>query len=1163
MSKTNTCTNMSCQPLVTYAGDRAVFSNIEPGLVSGLPTEAVEWKRSYGRNSRQVYVEVSFQPFSAEDLISTSSSLQGQPVFHTFWTDVGDIDLYRQGVKEDIVSWLNTLKKSGVTSDWMIIVVETPENRKGNKFPLRATVLDKLKQDVGGKTPDRCVALMDPSKADSRAAESMQALLHKFRQFFLQSYNKVLNKFEENIRSQREKRTDFSWNFCEYFLVQEQLAMVYENMGIYDESLIQYDELDALLTQFVLNSNVGEIPSWLDQFTKDLSEWTPLSLDKASNMKLHTKLENSNPSLLDIRNYLFSRQCSLLLQSNKPQEVAARTLSFLHNTIQELDILEVEEVVEGSKDSWVLLACLEVVQSCEANLAEGGGTQGVLTTHTAGLWSAAREKLLSLGKLCGLMPNQAPTSDQLHRVISITGGLQETDIKGGEEKEGKSPVNRLKESLSSNSAFERNYLEMCEIAISSYKHIGRIRSARLVGKDLATFYMELGQVQHAAVFLAEALKTFQYERWDKLSLQTMLDLTKCYKALGDKEKYVRMCAQIASNKVASVSDRERFFVEIEKTLEELGSDPIAMHAEDILDFISCQVEKSADDQQIIPGVKLNFSLVLRSNLPKAVTCNTLKISLSYVEPDEPEVVPDRKGKNIQRRAVQRSPSMASNNQVDLQVDTEVVTEGEPGGKLDMVEQLDYKQDKSLCAARLVCRNSNNVLKRKDSSGSILRDGTQLQKGDYSLCLELENTLIEPGTHTYKLNTVAGKEGKYMMTQMSSQMRQVDFIHPIGQSQSSFTVTSSPPIISLNRDSKELYAGVESFMMLSVWTGSKTVVEGTEICFSTSRGMLAKPDTPGGEFSSSVRVSLPAGEPFHTISARIRVKVALTNQKDSSSVEHKVTITDPWAKVDKEVFVHFIPAFYTTFQLLTALDKKFLQIFLYPLTDTNFYLSDHKMEFSAGSSRPELSMTPINKKGDVLVVNSNCEGGYLWQLDINATNDQELEQLEKPVKIKFSIAYKETKSQDDKELYEATFQFQDFLTLYTIQAKVEPAKGNEFCRAGTMCPMTVQLEQCNISQHTSLFYEVIADQAVWAVCGRQGAVVNIAQSSKQNIVIDVMPLVGGHLALPTVRLSKYIPADSGAARLDPFATGQVYNMSRSQQVHVLPPLSQHVEFVSLP
>jgi len=95
--------------------------------------------------------------------------------------------------------------------------------------------------------------------------------------------------------------------------------------------------------------------------------------------------------------------------------------------------------------------------------------------------------------------------------------------------------------------------------------------------------------------------------------------------------------------------------------------------------------------------------------------------------------------------------------------------------------------------------------------------------------------------------------------------------------------------------------------------------------------------------------------------------------------------------------------------------------------------------------------------------------------------------------------------------------------------------------------------------------------VWAVCGRQGAVITMEHNSRQSVVIDVMPLVGGYLPLPAIRLSKYIPADSntgssgglGGARLDPFATGQVYNMSRSQQIHVLPPLNQHTEFVSLP
>ena len=59
------------------------------------------------------------------------------------------------------------------------------------------------------------------------------------------------------MRGERERRNETNWNFCEYFLLQEELAFTYEMLGIYDEALVQYDELDALFTQFVLNSHVS------------------------------------------------------------------------------------------------------------------------------------------------------------------------------------------------------------------------------------------------------------------------------------------------------------------------------------------------------------------------------------------------------------------------------------------------------------------------------------------------------------------------------------------------------------------------------------------------------------------------------------------------------------------------------------------------------------------------------------------------------------------------------------------------------------------------------------------------------------------------------------------------------------------------------------------
>lgn len=55
------------------------------------------------------------------------------------------------------------------------------------------------------------------------------------------------------------------------------------------------------------------------------------------------------------------------------------------------------------------------------------------------------------------------------------------------------------------------------------------------------------------------------------------------------------------------------------------------------------------------------------------------------------------------------------------------------------------------------------------------------------------------------------------------------------------------------------------------------------------------------------------------------------------------------------------------------------------------------------------------------------------------------------------------------------------------------------------------------------YEVLADQTMWAVCGRTAGIVSLEVLEKQSVTLDVMPLTSGYLPLPVVRLSRYIPA----------------------------------------
>ena len=86
-------------------------------------------------------------------------------------------------------------------------------------------------------------------------------------------------------------------------------------------------------------------------------------------------------------------------------QMARRSLSFLHNCIHELGILDVS-APEGSVAVWIFLSCLEILLTCE-QYSDSSNRIQLYCLYTASLWAYARLKLQELGALCGLMPDQA------------------------------------------------------------------------------------------------------------------------------------------------------------------------------------------------------------------------------------------------------------------------------------------------------------------------------------------------------------------------------------------------------------------------------------------------------------------------------------------------------------------------------------------------------------------------------------------------------------------------------------------------------------------------------------------------------------------------------------------------------------------------------------
>lgn len=96
-------------------------------------------------------------------------------------------------------------------------------------------------------------------------------------------------------------------------------------LGLFEEALVQYDELDALFSQFVVNGVTSECVSWLSNFQKPLERWHGL--------KFGCSILSDTPSVLELRAYLFAKQAHMLLLINKVWEVSHSIFSTVINNM--------------------------------------------------------------------------------------------------------------------------------------------------------------------------------------------------------------------------------------------------------------------------------------------------------------------------------------------------------------------------------------------------------------------------------------------------------------------------------------------------------------------------------------------------------------------------------------------------------------------------------------------------------------------------------------------------------------------------------------------------------------------------------------------------------------------------------------------------------------
>ncbi|XP_066455538.1 trafficking protein particle complex subunit 10 isoform X2 [Eleutherodactylus coqui] len=1199
---------MENKPIVTCAGDQSLFTAVYSTLTQQLPREPMEWRRAYGRAPKMIHLESNFVQFKEELLPKEGNkALLTFPFLHIYWTECCDTEVYKATTKDDITKWQNALRAHS-TTDWLIVVVES-ESKKKNKTNIlpRTSIADKIRSDFCNKQSDRCMVLVDPLKDTSRSQESWSLFLSKLRTLLLTSFTRNLGHFEDEMRTLREKRTEPGWSFCDYFMVQEELAFVFEMLQQFEDALVQYDELDALFSQYVLNFGAGDGANWLSSFCQPVQSWDGLALRKPIDMEKRDLIQRRRANLLELRSYLFSRQCTLLLFLQRPWEVAGRALELLHNCVQELRLLEVS-VPPGALDCWVFLSCLEVLQRIEGCCERAQLEANI--SHTVGLWSYATEKLQALGSLCGLVSESGPCSEDLQRTVDLLAGL------GAERPEtantAQSPYKKLQEALSSEESFEKHYLDLAHATIEMYNSIGRSRSAKLVGKNLADFYMKKSLPQKAEPYLQGALRMYQAEGWALPLTHTRKQLAECQKLLGQTEPYLKTCSLLATDN--NLPQEER-----------VG------HCHEIL-RLSAQDASAGGNHISLPFGSFAHLTSLRFDPPNAVVHvgGSLSIELALLcllpEPFHLEHLSGYFHYSLDKNSYRKTAEWLTQHKpaggtVHFQPETPLGVRVAPP-----ILELSEMHEKSpseggLVSTGVICRNVHMLLRAQDTSSSSPVDrhfGLSLQDGAHNL--HCSNIVLQPGLNHVTFHAQAQEPGTYTLRQLAASFGAVELLLPHVYPIVQYDVYSQEPQLKVEPLNDCLLAGVPQKLKFTVTTGHYQVKLGDTLQLSNADAM---PIIPGTDTTASIyqnshgeasvsslsiqrsdkitSISLPLAPPYHIMEFELDVVCLLPeggrlmngeiprrgkephNSHSSAAsgvLEQRVSVDCPWSIYSTIISLTFHLPLKAQYTILSSGTRKYIQVCVENMCDFSFQLSD-----SCLSSTRDLQFHPLHTMESQSLQRQQCLF-YVWEVTWR-------QGLPSTLPCSFSVSFFPLplpESCANLQPFTYYFHLEHFYTLYTVRAEILPPAESEFCKMGSLCSLEVcitrlcdpvetdkeeTLTDCEGYTSTQLFYQVDGGSN-WAVCGRSSGVVlmPVKHGACHTVRMEVMPLFAGYLPYPDVQLFRYLPHHSHSQQVD--ADSWIENDSvsvedpceapsgRSQSTSLSPgPLSSTAEQKGLP
>ncbi|XP_018651633.1 putative transmembrane protein 1/tmem1b [Schistosoma mansoni] len=349
------------KPVISCAGDENLLPYFESRCLSTLGSQQVVWKHPKLSMVHSVRLGACFTRFRVSQLQSNVKVLSSgrpirpvgtfQPLLYIYVTS-NDVSHYTShGGRNAIGSWLGHLRARNVF-DWLIIMVNSDPQYNTPKILQKSNVLDKIKSDFNVRTGDRqFLEVPAPNSAEEKLFnESWNQLTYLVRKSIISACMSIIVDYDVHLQMLTDSCSTFTWDYFEYLDRKEELAHMYLFLGGHEHALHEYREATELLSKCIQASTQqgSKRPQWLDRLTQlsssnEVSHYVcDYSLDVTNTeIKQSSRLKNRNATLFELKNYLLSRQASILCICDRLNEFPALAYHTICSTLTEINILNV------------------------------------------------------------------------------------------------------------------------------------------------------------------------------------------------------------------------------------------------------------------------------------------------------------------------------------------------------------------------------------------------------------------------------------------------------------------------------------------------------------------------------------------------------------------------------------------------------------------------------------------------------------------------------------------------------------------------------------------------------------------------------------------------------------------------------------------------------